>query len=159
MVSTMAIIDKKTPKRILSRLLLISFTSIDVQIAKIMPKKEKTRASKTLVSPFFILNIRTKKAMTTKEKILITCALFCHTPSKDSSGISTVPPPSPIAPRTPASAPNKINNANILSPPYTKDFIALNTSTKMYNKFSVLSLNFPSKFVPISPPIREPRVT
>lgn len=155
----MAIIDKKTPKSVLSRLLFISFTSKDVQIAKIMPKKEKTRASKTFVSPFLILNIRTKNAITTKEKMLITCALFCHTPSKDRSGISTVPPPSPIAPRTPDSAPNKINNANTLPPLYTKDFIALKTNTKMYNKFSVLSLNFPSKFVPIRPPTSEPIVT
>ncbi len=114
--------DKKTPKRILSSALSMSLTSSDVQIAQITPKKEKARASKTFVSPFFILKIRIKNAIMTNEKMFIICALFCQTPIRDKSGIKTVPPPSPIAPSTPDNNPKSINNANIFDFLFRFDF-------------------------------------
>jgi hypothetical protein len=67
-------------------------------------------------STFFLLIFigRRKMDIIIKEKMFATCALFWLTDKRDKRGISTLPPPSPIAPSVPPITP--INTNSIFAP-------------------------------------------
>ena len=115
-ISKTATTSKNTPNRIFSIEFSIFCTSNDVIIAKITPTSEKTSAGNTFVNPLFMLKNNMKNDIITNEKTLITCALFCATPIMLKSGIKTVPPPSPMAPRAPETTPRIINTIHIKIP-------------------------------------------